>query len=300
MISPHSLHALLAGLLSAVGLFLCVAAVTQPLSAHRFRIQEHGSAPRLTRRTDPSLLWALAVDLSARLKPEGPDLAAALRRAGWKATPADFHARRMLYALLGMTAAVLLALGSGLLPGFSPGVLPVALAASLAALAGFLLPGRQVQRRQQQRREQLLREMGFGLDRISLLLQSGSSLLEALAQAGNPGLFGAACEQIAAEAETGRPISEILDRIRQDLPPTAALDEFLQLVRMGMQKGQAVQAPLRQRATAMRALLSRRIVENGQRARIRITLLTSLFILLASILVTILPVTLLLTQGGLF
>ncbi len=299
MIHPHGVHALLAGLLSAVGLFLCVTAATQPLTARRFRIQDHGPGPRLTRRTDASLLWALAVDLSARLKPEGPDLGAALRQAGWKATPVEFHARRMLFALIGLLGVVLLALGSGLL-GFSVGILPVGLAASLAAMAGFLLPGRQLQRAQEQRRERLLREMGFGLDRISLFLQSGSSLLEALAQAGSPGLFGAACEQIAAEAETGRPISEVLDRVRQDLPPTAALDEFLQLVRMGMQKGQAVQAPLRQRAAAMRDLLSRRIIENGQRARIRITLLTSLFILLASILVTILPVTLLLTQGGLF
>lgn len=291
------LIALLGGLLTTGGLLLCTTALTRPLSVAGRHIQEHAGEPRLTRRRTEGLR-DLAQTLSRRLKPE-PDLSARLRRAGWQATPAEFHARRMLDALLGLCGVVLLA-GAAAMLVRPPGLFPVAVTASLAAVIGFWLPGRGLQRALRARREQLEREMGFGLDRIALFLQSGAPLLEALSLAGGPGLFGAACEHIAAQAGTGRPIGEVLREVRQDLPRSPALDEFLSLVRMGIQKGQAVQAPFRQRAAAMRDMLRRAIIENGQRARIRVTLLTSLFILLASMLVTVLPVTLLLTEQGLF
>lgn len=292
------LLAALSGLLTAGGLLLCVTTLTQPLHAATLRIQQHASGPRLA-RTGPGLLAGLVLDLSIRLKPE-IDLEARLQRAGWVyASPADYYARRMLFALVGVAGTILYAFAAALLQ-HPPGVLGVALAASLAALFGFWLPGHRLRRSLQLRRDQLEREMGFGLDRISLFLQSGSPLLDALSLAGGPGLFGSACEQIAAQAGTGLPISDVLQLVQQDLPHSPALDEFLGLVRMGIQKGQAVQEPFRQRAAAMRDMLRRAIIENGQRARIRVTLLTSLFILIASMLVTVLPITLLFEQQGLF
>jgi len=289
--------ALLGGLLTAGGLLLCATALTRPLHAASMRIQDHAGEPRLTRRRTEGL-QALAQALSRRLQPV-PDLPDRLRRAGWQTTPAAFHARRMLDALLGL-GVIVLGAGAAALLVRPPGLLSVAVTASLAAVLGFWLPGRRLQRALRARRDQLEREMGFGLDRIALFLQSGTSLLEALSLAGGPGLFGTACESIAAQAGTGRPIGEVLREVRRDLPRSPALDEFLSLVRMGIQKGQAVQAPFRQRAHAMRDMLRRAIIENGQRARIRVTLLTSLFILLASMLVTVLPVALLLTEQGLF
>ncbi|NIM05599.1 MAG: hypothetical protein GTN65_08275, partial [Armatimonadetes bacterium] len=138
----------------------------------------------------------MLIDISSKAKPEGGDLEDRLRRSGlFYKSPADFHARRMLSAFIYMILGTVIAVGMSFALGISLMVVGVALFATLMAVLGFLMPNRALNNAIDKRRERLKKEMGFGLDRISLLLQSGASLMESLAQTGGTGIFGKACEQ---------------------------------------------------------------------------------------------------------
>jgi hypothetical protein len=50
----------------------------------------------------------------------------------------------------------------------------------------------------------------------------------------------------------------------------------------------------------MREMLRRSIIEEGQRASIRVTLITSLFVLAASMIVIFIPLIMILDQQGIF
>jgi hypothetical protein len=113
-------------------------------------------------------------------------------------------------------------------------------------------------------------------------------------------LFGHACGVIAAQAGTGRPISEVNSMVREELPITPEFDEFLQLVQTSIAKGQEIVEPFRQRAASMREMLRRVIIEEGHRASIRVTLITSLFVLAASMIVIFIPLMIILDQQGIF
>ena len=288
-------------LLTGIGIFLIFASLSVPLTAATRRIMDESTGPRLGGMAEGNISRALMVDLSKRIKPEGGDLDNRLRRSGsFYKSVADFHARRILaslvFALLGMVISVAAMVALGI----PVRVLFVAVAGTLFAVLGFFYPDRSLDGAIRKRRERLKREMGFGLEKISLFLQSGSDLLEALAQTSSLGLFGRACNVIAAQAGTGRPISQVCSMVQEELPVTPEFDEFLQLVQMSIAKGQEIVEPFRQRAASMREMLRRSIIEEGQRASIRVTLITSLFVLAASMIVIFIPLIMILDQQGIF
>jgi Flp pilus assembly protein TadB len=244
---------------------------------------------------------ALMVDLSKRIKPESGDLEERLRRSGWfYPSVAEFHARRIVASLVFAFLGIVLAVGVMVAIGIPVRFLFVATSGTLFAVLGFFYPDRSLDNAIKKRRDVLKREMGFGLEKISLFLQSGSDLLEALGQTSSLGMFGRACNLIAAQAGTGRPISEVNDMVRDELPITPEFDEFLQLVQMSIVKGQEIVEPFRQRAASMREMLRRAIIEEGHRASIRVTLITSLFVLAASMIVIFIPLMIILDQQGIF
>lgn len=296
-----SLQIMLLSLLAGIGIFMIVASFAVPLQSAARRIREEETGPRIAGIAEGNILRAILIDISRRVKPEGGDLEDKLRiSGGFYKSVADFHARRMLSAFVYMILGIVIAVGMGIALDISLGVAGISMFATLMAVFGFMTPNRSLNSAIDKRRERLKKEMGFGLDRISLLLQSGASLMESLAHTGSMGIFGKACAQISAQASTGRPISDINLSVREDLPETPEFDEFLQMVRIGMQKGQEMIDPFRERAEIMRGKLKLNIIEAGQSAKIKVTLLTSGFILLASMIVTLGPVLILLTQQGLF
>jgi Flp pilus assembly protein TadB len=262
---------------------------------------EESAGPRLGGMAEGNITRALMVDLSKRLKPEGGDLEDRLRRSGWfYKSVAEFHARRIMASLVFSFLGIVVAIAVMVALGIPVQVLFVAVAGTVFAVLGFFFPDRSLNGAIRKRREQLRREMGFGLEKISLFLQSGSDLLEALAQTSSLGMFGRACSVIAAQAGTGRPISEVNSMVREELPVTPEFDEFLQLVQTSIMKGQEIVEPFRQRAASMREMLRRAIIEEGHRASIRVTLITSLFVLAASMIVIFIPLIMILEQEGLF
>jgi Flp pilus assembly protein TadB len=290
-----------AALITGIGIFLIFASFSVPLTAATRRIMDESAGPRLGGMAEGNITRALMVDMSKRIKPEGGDLEERLRRSGWfYKSVAEFHARRILSSLVFAFLGIALAIALQVAFGIQVQVMFVAVAGTVFAALGFFYPDRALNGAINKRREQLKREMGFGLEKISLFLQSGSDLLDALAQTAGLGIFGQACGVIAAQAGTGRPISEVNSMVRDELPITPEFDEFLQLVQTSIAKGQEIMEPFRQRAASMREMLRRAIIEEGQRASIRVTLITSLFVLAASMIVIFVPLIMILEQEGLF
>jgi len=284
--------------LTSLGLFMIVASfAVRPSAFMRIRTTESG--PRLVGMAEGSILHAVLTDVSKKIKPEGEDLLNRLRRSGWiiSSLP-EFYARRMYAALLYMTIGVGTSFVLELVLSASMIPLGSALMGTLGAVYGFSLPNRVVNKAIQRRRDRLLKEMGFGLDRIALFLRSGADIADALAQSREVGLFGEACGRLAASISMGRSIQEAAQDVRCDLPKTPPFDEFLGMVTVAIQKGQSLVGPFQMRAAAMRERLKLEIIEEGNRAKIKVVLITSAVILLASILVTILPTLILLTQEG--
>lgn len=293
-----NLIALLFSTLAGLGLFMATASFAVPPSALR-RIRGTESGPRLAGPAEGAVLEALLADLSRRIRPEGADLPERLRRSGFVyASPAEFHTRRMALALLYAGGGLLIAMTLELLLGIRMMPVGAALAATFGAVHGFIIPDRRVNRAIARRRARLLKEMGFGLERIALFLRSGADIADALAQTKQLGLFGSACGRMAASLSMGRSIEEAAGEVRPDLPKTPEFEEFLGMLTVSIQKGQRLVEPFQARAAAMRRRLKLEIIEEGHRARIKVTLLTSVVILLASILVTILPTLMLLTREG--
>ncbi len=294
----NTLISLLLSAMAGFGLFMMVVSFAMPHSAFK-RIRGTDSGPRLVGLAEGTILQALLIDLSHKIKPEGENFLDRLRRSGFiYSSAAEFHTRRMYLSLvnvaiaLGISFAVELLLNVRLIP------LGSALLATLGAVYGFTLPDRVVNQTIRRRRERLLKEMGFGLDRIALFLRSGADIADAVAQTRHVGLFGEACGRLASSISMGRSILEATQEVHRDLPRTPQFDEFLGMVTVAIQKGQSLVEPFQIRAAAMRQSLKLEIVEEGNRARIKVTLLTSVVILLASILVTILPTLILLTSEG--
>lgn len=288
-------------LLSGIGIFLIFASFSIPLTAATRRIMDESAGPRLGGMAEGNISRAFIVDLSKRIKPEGGDLEERLRRSGWfYPSVAEFHARRIVASLVFSFLGIVLAVGAMIAIGIPVRFLFVAAAGTLFTVLGFFYPDRALDNAIKKRRDVLKREMGFGLEKIALFLQSGSDLLEALGQSSSLGMFGRACSLIAAQAGTGRPISEVNSMVRDELPITPEFDEFLQLVQTSIVKGQEIVEPFRQRAASMREMLRRAIIEEGHRASIRVTLITSLFVLAASMIVIFIPLMIILDQQGIF
>ena len=288
-------------LLSGIGIFLIFASFSIPLSAATRRIMDESAGPRLGGMAEGNITRAFMVDISKRIKPEGGDLEERLRRSGWfYPSVAEFHARRIVASLVFSFLGIVLAVGAMIAIGIPVRFLFVAAAGTLFTVLGFFYPDRALDNAIKKRRDVLKREMGFGLEKIALFLQSGSDLLEALGQSSSLGMFGRACSLIAAQAGTGRPISEVNSMVRDELPITPEFDEFLQLVQTSIVKGQEIVEPFRQRAASMREMLRRAIIEEGHRASIRVTLITSLFVLAASMIVIFIPLMIILDQQGIF
>lgn len=294
----ESLIPLLLSGFAGLGVFMIFASFAMPRTALR-RLRGTEAGPRVMGVAEAGILEALLTDLSRRLKPEGDDLLDRLRRSGWVyGSLPELFARRMYAALILMVIALAISVALDFVLEVPVFPLGSAVLTTLGAVYGFFLPDRTINAAIRKRRERLLKEMGFGLERIALFLASGADIADALAQTRYVGLFGDACGRLSSSISMGRSILEATDEVRKDLPQTPEFDEFLGMVTISIQKGQSLVGPFRSRAQAMRGRLRLAIVEEANRAKIKVTLLTSVVILLASLIVTIVPTLILLTREG--
>lgn len=241
------------------------------------------------------IMQAIAADLSKRIRPESGDLEEKLRRSGYKyASPVQFHANRMFWSIIG----VLFGIGVGMFTGGD--FMVTAAAATGGALYGFTQPARILDGSIRKRRENLLNEMGFALDTIARNLDIGVDMAEALGAISFKGMFARACAKLGNEISLNRPITQAIEEAKQDLPETPQFDEFLMLVKGTLQRGGQMADSFKVTARVLRERQRLEIIRASNAAKLRVTLITSVVIMAANLIVTAGPSMMMLSGMGAF
>ncbi len=227
---------------------------------------------------------ALAADLGRALKKEKGDLPTLLRKSGYVYESTEEYYARRIYA------SVLIAVAAGVL-GFLLNLGYVITAGLITGglLYGFTTPARTVQKAIKKRRERIQDEMGFGLEQLVNLLNTGTSLSDALSQMGDFGLFGKICDTASSGMQTSKPIDRIIQDVENSVPAPGQLKEFLGLVKQSQVGGQVQVGAMQTMARMLRQRLSNRIMEKGGQAKVKATLVNTLIIVLASLIVVGVP-----------
>lgn len=236
---------------------------------------------------------AMAADLGARLSPEKGNLAELLVKSGGVyRSPEEFYTRQMYSAIVHFFLVLIIAFFFGMSVTVSSILLTV------GAVYGFGAPKRALNKAINARRERLLKEMGFGLERIATSLTSGAEMAEALNSARKVGMFGEICLHLANQMVMQRPIKDVVEEVRASLPETPEMNEFLEMVKIGMAKGTDVTPVFRTIADNMRSRLRLEVTKAGQRAKNNIAAITSGMTIFAVFAVVLGPLFLAFFQNG--
>ena len=285
--------AILSGLV-ALGIFLGFAAFAVPTVMGR-RVIEDDGRQRIGSIAEAQVLSAMAADMGRMFDREKGDIDKLIIKSGYVfQTPEEYYARRILfaavYAIVAGVAGVVLNLG----------FIITAIIITVGLLYGFTLPARKVQRAIKNRRERIQDEMGFGLEQLVNLLNTGTSLSDALAQMKDFGLFGKICDTVSTGLQTSKPIDNIVTDVLNSVPAPGQLEEFLALVKQSQVGGQVQTNAMRTMARMLRQRLANRILEKGGQAKVKATLVNTLVIVMASLIIVGVPGLVLFMSIGFF
>ncbi|MCK5795375.1 MAG: hypothetical protein KAH12_11750, partial [Anaerolineales bacterium] len=176
MLLNTTILAILSGLFG-LGILIIFAAFAIPrVMSNRF-IEDPDGSKRIGSVAEAQVLSAMVSDLGRSIGREKGDLDELLRKSGYiYQSPQEYYARRIYTSLI--TAVLGGVLGYFLDLGF---VINASLATG-GLLYGFSMPSRAVQNAIKKRRERIQDEMGFGLEQIVNLLNTGTSLSDSLSQ----------------------------------------------------------------------------------------------------------------------
>lgn len=278
---------------AAAGIALIMIGILSGKTAGRKVLQEDENGYlRPVAANESTVFTSMLADLSNKIRPVDGNLETRLRKSGWVYQgPMEYHAKRMTLAIIFFIIPVVLGM---ILKG---SFLTIALLATGAAVFGFITPDRKIVSATNTRKKTIQREMGFGLEQISLMLTSGEQLEKALSSAKKTGEFGKICEHIAVGKATNRTIGDIITEIKEELPEISVMNEFLELVRMES-KGQNLVEPFRVMAMLQRDRLENEIIEAGGKAKVTVTMLTSAFVMMSSLFVLIGPIFIIMQNTG--
>jgi len=285
--------AILSGLV-ALGIFLGIASFAIPSVMGR-RVIEDDGRQRIGSIAEAQVLSAMASDMGRMFDREKGDIDKLIIKSGYVfQTPEEYYARRILfaivYALVAGAAGVVLNLG----------FIITAIIISVGLLYGFTAPARKVQRAIKNRRERIQDEMGFGLEQLVNLLNTGTSLSDALAQMKDFGLFGKICDTVSTGLQTSKPIDNIIKDVLNSVPAPGQLEEFLALVKQSQVGGQVQTNAMRTMARMLRQRLANRILEKGGQAKVKATLVNTMVIVMASLIIVGVPGLVLFMSIGFF
>lgn len=281
--------------LFGLGVFLVFAAFAVPsVMGNRF-IEDRDGTKRIGSIAEAQVLSAMAADMGRALDREKGDLDSLLRKAGYLyESPQEYYARRIYSSVV--TAVLAGAIGYFLDMGFliSAGLVTSGL------LFGFSMPARAIQKAIKNRRERIQDEMGFGLEQLVNLLNTGTSLSDALSQMRDFGLFGMICDTVSSGMQTSKPIDNIINDVLDSVPAPGQLREFLGLIKQSQVGGEVQVGAMVTMARMLRQRLSNRIVEIGGQAKVKATLVNTLIIVLASLIIIGVPGLVLFMSIGFF
>jgi len=269
--------------LFGLGIFLIFAAFAVP-SVMGNRVIEEDGGIRIGNIAEAQVLSAMAADMGRAILREKGDLHGLLRKSGFLyETPEEYYARRIYssvtYAILAGVGGYFLDLGYLVTAGLVTGGL----------LYGFALPARSIQKAIKRRRERIQDEMGFGLEQLVNLLNTGTSLSDALSQMRDFGLFGKICDTVSSGLQTSKPIDKIVDDVLDSVPAPGQLKEFLGLIKQSQVGGEVQVNAMKTMARMLRQRLSNRIMEIGGQAKVKATLVNTMIIVLASLIIIGVP-----------
>jgi len=278
----------------ALGIFLGIASFAIPSVMGR-RVIEDDGRQRIGSIAEAQVLSAMASDMGRMFDREKGDIDKLIIKSGYVfQTPEEYYARRILfaivYALVAGAAGVVLNLG----------FIITAIIISVGLLYGFTAPARKVQRAIKNRRERIQDEMGFGLEQLVNLLNTGTSLSDALAQMKDFGLFGKICDTVSTGLQTSKPIDNIIKDVLNSVPAPGQLEEFLALVKQSQVGGQVQTNAMRTMARMLRQRLANRILEKGGQAKVKATLVNTMVIVMASLIIVGVPGLVLFMSIGFF
>jgi len=285
--------AILSGLV-ALGIFLAFAAFAIPPVMGRRVIEEDGRR-RIGSIAEAQVLSAVAADVGRMFDREKGDIDKLIIKSGYVyQTAEEYYARR----ILGAIAYAILAGASGFI--LDTGFIITALLVTVGLLYGFTTPARKVQQTIRTRRERIQDEMGFGLEQLVNLLNTGTSLSDALAQMKDFGLFGKICDTVSSGLQTSKPIDNIVIDVLNSVPAPGQLEEFLALVKQSQVGGQVQTGAMRTMARMLRQRLANRIMEKGGQAKVKATLVNTMVIVVASLIIIGVPGLVLFMSIGFF
>jgi len=269
--------------LFGLGIFLIIAAFAVPSVIGNRVIEEDGGI-RMGNIAEARVLSAMAADMGRAIDREKGDLDGLLRKSGFLyETPEEYYARRIyssiLYALLAGVLGYFLDFGYLVSAGLFTGGL----------LYGFASPARLIQKAIKNRRERIQDEMGFGLEQLVNLLNTGTSLSDALSQMRDFGLFGKICDTVSSGMQTSKPIDKIINDVLDSVPAPGQLKEFLGLIKQSQVGGEVQVNAMKTMARMLRQRLSNRIMEIGGRAKVKAVLVNTMIIVLASLIIIGVP-----------
>jgi len=286
--------AILSGLF-AFGIFLAFAAFAVPsVMSNRF-IEDKDGKKRIGSVAEAQVLSAIAADVGKRFVRETGDLDGLLRKSGFIYKSAEEYYARRIYAsvITGILAGVI---GYVLDMGF----LIIAGLATAGLIYGFATPARAIQKAIRERKERIQDEMGFGLEQLVNLLNTGTSLSDALAQMRDFGLFGKICDTVSSGMQTSKPIDNIVKDVLDSVPAPGQLREFLGLIKQSQVGGQVQVSAMQTMARMLRQRLSNRILEIGGQAKVKAVLVNTMVIVLASLIIIGVPGVVLFMSVGFF
>lgn len=269
--------------LFGLGIFLIFAAFAVP-SVMGNRVIEEDGGIRIGNIAEAQVLSAMAADMGRAIDREKGDLHGLLRKSGFLyETPEEYYARRIyssvIYAILGGVGGYFLDLGYLVTAGLVTGGL----------LYGFALPARSIHKAIKRRRERIQDEMGFGLEQLVNLLNTGTSLSDALSQMRDFGLFGKICDTVSSGLQTSKPIDKIVSDVLDSVPAPGQLKEFLGLIKQSQVGGEVQVNAMKTMARMLRQRLSNRIMEIGGQAKVKAVLVNTLIIVMASLIIIGVP-----------
>ncbi len=216
-----------------------------------------------------------AANLGARLFRADPQaITTKLRRSGWRyQSVAEFYGSKVLNAVVGFVAGVGVAMLLQL-PFFV-----VILAAIAFGVLGLFNADMEVNRVIEKRRKAIYREMAWTLDRIAIMMETGSAITTSLGDLlyisqGRGGLFTAILREIVNDLQNDRNPDAITEKILGAAPELPELANFMQLMRVNL-RGQPIVPQLKGLAAAMRDELTNDIENRRQAAEMKIIAITS-------------------------
>ena len=280
--------------LFGLGIFLIFAAFAVP-SVMGNRVIEEDGGIRMGNIAEAQVLSAMAADMGRAIQREKGDLDGLLRKSGFLyETPEEYYARRIYssigYAIVGGLGGYFLDLG----------FLVVAGLVTAGLLYGFALPARSIQKAIKRRRERIQDEMGFGLEQLVNLLNTGTSLSDALSQMRDFGLFGKICDTVSSGLQTSKPVDKIINDVLDSVPAPGQLKEFLGLIKQSQVGGEVQVNAMKTMARMLRQRLSNRIMEIGGQAKVKATLVNTMIIVMASLIIIGVPGIVLFMSIGFF